>query len=162
MVRFRSACLHQSRNYPDPLTGKYTENLKEKDRDPLQLWRTLQERRTNSLPKPGRFPAASPRQAYGVVHLPRVWTRVDRKEIFQDGTGIRLTAFDERWNGETADNSKPATRVFNVLAGSMTVDVNNESYDLNAGDTMVVFPLTIYRLRSSGRFLAEGLTLNCS
>jgi mannose-6-phosphate isomerase-like protein (cupin superfamily) len=84
------------------------------------------------------------------------------QELFQGGPGVHLAAFDELWNGETDDNSKPATRVFTVLAGSMTVDVNHESYDLNAGDTMVVFPLTIYRLSSSGPFLAEVLTLNCS
>jgi quercetin dioxygenase-like cupin family protein len=84
------------------------------------------------------------------------------KEIFRHGTDMSLTAFDERWNGESSPNAKPATRVFTVLAGSMTLDVNNECYDLAAGDTMVVFPLAVHRWRSGGPFRAEVLTRDCA
>ncbi|HEY1754325.1 MAG TPA: cupin domain-containing protein [Bryobacteraceae bacterium] len=82
-------------------------------------------------------------------------------EVFQYGRNVRLTAFDERWNGKRPDATRPATRVVSMVTGSMTLHVNGERYELHAGDTAVVFPLATYHWTSSGPFYAEMLTLDC-
>jgi quercetin dioxygenase-like cupin family protein len=97
------------------------------------------------------------------VHLQPIGAKLAEngaKEIFRHGTDLCLTAFDDRCDGKNNDN-KPSTRLFSVLQGSMTLDVNAESYDLHAGDTIVVFPQVVHQWRSSGHFLAELMVINC-
>jgi quercetin dioxygenase-like cupin family protein len=83
-------------------------------------------------------------------------------EIFRDGVKIALTVFSERWTGAIAATTESATRIFTVLAGSIALQVNDETYELNARDTITVFPQSVLRVHSPGSFLAELLTLNCS
>jgi quercetin dioxygenase-like cupin family protein len=81
--------------------------------------------------------------------------------IFRYGPKLRISAFDERQDGQSADGATPATRLVSVLTGSMTLDVNGDSYDLHAGDSILVFPRAARRWELSGAFRAEILTLDC-
>jgi len=81
-------------------------------------------------------------------------------EIFRYGA-IGITVFDERWKGENVLHTHDsATQVFAVLAGSMTLDVNGESYELNPGDAMAVFPQAVHQIRQGRPLRAELVTLN--
>jgi quercetin dioxygenase-like cupin family protein len=82
-------------------------------------------------------------------------------EIFRSSAGVGVTVFDERWKDEAALHTHRSTQIFLVLAGSMTLQVNGESYEMDAGDRITVFPQAVHSVLAGGPYRAEVVALDC-
>lgn len=75
---------------------------------------------------------------------------------------IELAVFTEQ-NAQDRHHHKIASEFYTVLKGEMVIEVEDHSYTLSAGDTIVINPGTVHQIKPQGcEFLCQVITANCS
>ena len=75
---------------------------------------------------------------------------------------IELALFTEQ-NAQDKHHHKVASEFYTVLKGVMVIEVDDQSYTLSAGDTIVINPGTVHQIKPQGcKFLCQVITTNCS
>jgi mannose-6-phosphate isomerase-like protein (cupin superfamily) len=75
---------------------------------------------------------------------------------------IELAVFTEQ-NAQDRHFHKVASEFYTVLKGEMVIEVEDHSYLLSAGDTIVINPGTVHQIKPEGcEFICQVLTANCS
>ena len=75
---------------------------------------------------------------------------------------IELALFTEQ-NVQDRHHHKVASEFYTVLKGVMVIEVEDHTYTLSAGDTVVINPGTVHQIKSQGcEFICQVITTNCS
>ena len=75
---------------------------------------------------------------------------------------IELAVFTEQ-NPQDRHHHKIATEIYTVLQGTMVIEVEAQPYALATGDTIVINPGTVHKIKPQGcEFICQVITTNCS
>ena len=62
---------------------------------------------------------------------------------------------------QTRHKHKIGTEIYLLIEGDMTIEVDNEEYDMIPGDMIVVNPGVYHEVKRNSEFLCRVITVNC-